>query len=357
MFYDFRNPGLAVTGPDKDVTITSETLNVTGVVTDALTAVSVVVTAEGIDHTATVNEGGAFAQTLAFSKEGIYPVIVVATDENGNSSRVQRNIRFQRGSIVINKGAFATKSTTVSLALAYSAPTGTVSSMQLLYNNTAWTAPMAFALKKTLTLPLGDGVKTVFVRYIDNTGAVSAFYSDTIILDTKLPVGSLTINNGAATTTSSAVTLTLAVADVTGVVKMQFSNNTTVWTSAEPFALTKSYTLSGANGTKTVYARFIDSAGKVSTAVSDTILYAGSTTSSTTADVNIKNGDAFTITTSVPVKITNPDPLSYTYIQTRISLNGTTWGALVGSEHQQNNDRNPLLGQWGKDRVCPVQEG
>ena len=275
VFYDFRNPGLAVTSPDTDVTITNGSIALTGAITDALTAVTVRVAADGTEYTPAPDGNGLFTQPVTLAQEGIYPLIVVATDENGNSSRVQRNVRYQRGSIVINQGAFAAKSATVNLALAYSAPTGTVSSMQFLYNNTAWTAPMAFALKKTVTLPLGDGVKTVFVRYIDNAGAVSAIYSDTIILDTKLPVGSITINNGAQTTASPAVILSLAVADVTGVVKMQLSNNGTLWTAEEPFALTKSYLLPGTNGTKTVYARFIDSAGKISAAVSDSILYAG----------------------------------------------------------------------------------
>ena len=278
VFYDFRNPGLAVTSPDTDVTITNGSIALAGAITDALTAVTVRVTADGTEYTPAPDGNGLFTQPVTLAQEGIYPLIVVATDENGNSSRVQRNVRYQRGSIVINQGAFAAKSATVNLALAYSAPTGTVSSMQFLYNNTAWTAPMAFALKKTITLPLGDGVKTVFVRYIDNAGAVSAIYSDTIILDTKLPVGSITINNGAQTTTSPDVILSLAVADVTGVVKMQFSNNGTLWTAEEPFALTKSYLLPGTNGTKTVYARFIDSAGKISAAMSDSILYAASTT-------------------------------------------------------------------------------
>ena len=38
-----------------------------------------------------------------------------------------------------------------------------------------------------LTLPSGDGPKTVYVQYQDNLGSVSSSYSDTIILDTTPP--------------------------------------------------------------------------------------------------------------------------------------------------------------------------
>jgi hypothetical protein len=323
VFYDFRKPGLSVTSPDKDVTITDGTMNLTGVISDALTAVTVTISVDGkVYNPEVINDN--FTQALTFDKEGIYPVIVTATDENGNSSWVQRNIRYQRGNIVINKGAVATTSTTVNLDLSYvSAPTFTISTMQLLYNNTAWTTPMAFAAKKTITLPAGDVVKTVFVRFIDKTGAVSSFYSDTIILDTKAPLGSITINNGDAVTISATVTLGLAVTDVNGVVKMQFSDNGTTWTTPESFATTRHYTLPGAYGAKKVYARFIDGAGKVSAAVSDTITYAASPTVSDSEYVVIKNGDKYTTATSVPVAITNPNPATYT--QMRTSMNGMTW--------------------------------
>ena len=225
---------------------------------------------------------------------------------------------------MINRGTAVTTSTTVTLDLGYSAPTGTASKMQLLYNNAAWTAPMPFATKKSIVLPAGDGVKTVFVRFTDSTGAASAIYSDTIILDTKAPAGSLTINNGDTVTTKTAVTLNLSVVDANGVVKMQFSDNGTTWTAPEPFAAVRSYNLPLPNvyGTKKVFARFIDSAGKASAPVNDTITYAASAAASNSMYMELKNGDAYTTTTTVPLTIANPDA-AYTLM--RISMNGTTW--------------------------------
>ena len=164
---------------------------------------------------------------------------------------MQRNVQFVRGSIVINKGASSTTSTTVTIDLSYlPAPPASQDKYHAAACSTTRPGqpPTTFASRKTVTLPAGDGVKTISVRFVDDKLAVSAFYSDTIILDTKVPLGSITINNGAAVTTSATVTLNLAVTDVNGVVKMQFSNNGTTWSSLEPFAVKAAWTLPATPG-------------------------------------------------------------------------------------------------------------
>jgi CBS domain-containing protein len=333
VFYDFRKPGLSVTSPPKDVTITTGTVTVAGVISDALTDVTLTITADGNVYQQTL-PNGPFTQPITFTQEGIYPVVVTATDLSGNSSTVQRNVQYQRGYVVINKGAAATTGTTVTLDLSYSAPTGTVSTMKFLYNNTSWTAPMVFSRTKTVTLPSGGGVKTVFVRYTDSTGGASAIYSDTIILDAKAPMGSITINNGDGLTTSPTVTLRVAVSDANGVVKMQFSNDGLHWLTAPyamsyaPWDLTNvTYGGTALHGVKKVYARFIDGAGKVSATVNDMIFYAASATPSTSGDVVINGGAPYTTKTTVSVAVTNPTPSVYT--QMRTGTNGTTWSSWV----------------------------
>ena len=203
VFYDFRKPGLAVASPDKDMTITDGQMTISGLVSDALTTVTVTISAAGVDYTPTVNVDGSFTQALTFADEGVYPVVMTATDLYGNSASMQRNIRFLRGSIVINKGAAFTTSTAVTLDLGYvSAPTLTMSTMQLLYKNTAWTAPDGLCRQEGHHPSGGRRGEDGLVRFIDKGGAVSAFYADTIILDTKVPLGSIAINNGDAVTTS-----------------------------------------------------------------------------------------------------------------------------------------------------------
>jgi len=87
------------------------------------------------------------------------------------------------------------------------------------------------------------------------------------------PSGSIVINNNAAYTTSSSVTLTLTAADTTsGVYRVRFSNDGVWDTEAwEQSSLTKTWTLTSGDGNKTVYYQIKDNAGLITTH-SDTII-------------------------------------------------------------------------------------
>ena len=66
--------------------------------------------------------------------------------------------------------------------------------MQFSTNGTTWTAWGAFATTTSLTLPSGDGLKTVSVRFMNSSGTVLGTYQATITLDTTAPAnGTLTI--------------------------------------------------------------------------------------------------------------------------------------------------------------------
>ncbi len=80
---------------------------------------------------------------------------------------------------------------------------------------------------------------------------------------------SISINNGAANTTSATVTLTLGATNATA---MAISNNASfTGVSYETYSATKEWTLTSGAGTKTVYAKFRNS--NDSAVVSDTIAY------------------------------------------------------------------------------------
>jgi hypothetical protein len=233
--------------------------------------------------------------------------------------------------IVSSTGDFTyTASTTVTLNIYYPGAT----KMQLLTNNATWSAwgPVPATMTKSVTLPAGDGVKTVFARFQDAAGSASPVFSTSINLDTKAPTGSVSIAGGVATTDTLDVTLSLAAADANGVTQMQFSNDGTTWSILEPFAPTKSYTLSGVvgvPGAKKVLARFRDPAGKISASATDTILYVTSQPTFLPGAVTISNnigGNDFTTTVGVKLSITKPDP---TYTQMSLSSNGTTFGGWV----------------------------
>ena len=87
------------------------------------------------------------------------------------------------------------------------------------------------------------------------------------------PSGTVTVNGGAAYTDSANVTLALSASDGTGsgVTQMQFSNDNTSWGTPVAYASSYAYTLPAGDGAKTVYVRFIDAAGNIGPAASDTI--------------------------------------------------------------------------------------
>ncbi|MBI5561633.1 MAG: hypothetical protein HY894_02080 [Deltaproteobacteria bacterium] len=72
-------------------------------------------------------------------------------------------------------------------------------------------------------------------------------------------------------TDSASLTLTIAATDNVGVAQMRFSNDHAAWSAWQAYSTMKAWTLTSANGTKTVYAQFRDGAGNVSAVVSDSI--------------------------------------------------------------------------------------
>ena len=90
--------------------------------------------------------------------------------------------------------------------------------------------------------------------------------------DSTPPTGTISINNGAAYTTSTTIALTLSCSDGgSGCSQMQFSNDGTAWSGLEIYAASKSWTLTSGDGNKTVYVRYRDGSGNISSNYSDTI--------------------------------------------------------------------------------------
>jgi subtilisin family serine protease len=84
------------------------------------------------------------------------------------------------------------------------------------------------------------------------------------------PTGTVVLAAGDAWTKTTTITATLSATDTSGVTHACLSNTSTC-TAFFAWTPSKSWTLSGASGTKTVYASFKDTYGNVSTVVSDTI--------------------------------------------------------------------------------------
>ncbi|OQA17303.1 MAG: hypothetical protein BWY63_02449 [Chloroflexi bacterium ADurb.Bin360] len=90
------------------------------------------------------------------------------------------------GSININSGAAMTNNRIVSLSLS-ATDNVAVAQMRLDFSG-VWQAWETFTASKSITLPAGDGTKTVRVQYRDAAGNTSATYAKSIILDTTPPL-------------------------------------------------------------------------------------------------------------------------------------------------------------------------
>ncbi len=123
---------------------------------------------------------------------------------------------------------------------------------------------------------LAQGSYSYSIVAVDNIGNMSASspLSAAIIVDKTAPKGSILVNNNAAYTNSTQVSLKLSATDTggSGIYQMNFSNDKIHWTAPELFAETKNWTLTSASGTKTVYVKFWDKANNVSAVYSDKII-------------------------------------------------------------------------------------
>lgn len=123
--------------------------------------------------------------------------------------------------------------------------------------------PSTSTTAATYTAPLAISATTT-VRYfaLDAAGNAEPAKSGIYTIHTgDLTVQTFTINNGAATTTSPNVTLSISATDAMEVISMRFSNDGVTYSSDEPYATSKSWTLAAGEGVKTVFVRFTDGAG------------------------------------------------------------------------------------------------
>jgi parallel beta-helix repeat protein len=143
-----------------------------------------------------------------------------------------------------------------------------------------------------------EGERRIEGRAEDRAGNVRTT-SITVRLDKTPPTGSLTINDGADSTTSTTVTLRITANDpLSGVAEMRFSNDGRTWSDWEGFQSTRSWDLtrfggSSSSGLKTVYAQVRDRAGNVSQTFSATIRFTFFATGTLTGHIGSVTSVAF----------------------------------------------------------------
>lgn len=92
------------------------------------------------------------------------------------------------GSVLINGGAAATRSTAATLTLSASDALGAVTQMRFSNTGTSFSPAEAYATTKAWTLSSGAGTKSVYVQFKDAAGNWSGSFNDSIVLDTTAPV-------------------------------------------------------------------------------------------------------------------------------------------------------------------------
>ncbi|MCR8631397.1 immunoglobulin-like domain-containing protein [Paenibacillus radicis (ex Xue et al. 2023)] len=119
-----------------------------------------------------------------------------------------------------------------------------------------------------------NGNKTIYARSMDAAGNMSVETSYTVSnIDTTAPIGSISINGGAAATNNVNAILQLTASDIgVGGITMELSDNGSVWSAPIAFSPSLSRTLASGDGTKTVYIRYKDSLGNTSPVYSDSIM-------------------------------------------------------------------------------------
>ena len=196
------------------------------------------------------------------------------------------------GTLSIDSGATTATKRAVSLGLSGSDGVGMVgyivteSNSNPLHTSSDWvnvTSTTSLSSDIAFTLSDTDGTKTVNLWFKDSAGNVSSTISDSIELsvDTTAPTcPSVSIDSGAANTSSDTVTLSLSATDTVGVTAYFASENSTTpetssdWvsvTAATSYSADVSFTLSSGTGSKTIYVWFKDANGNISARDDDSI--------------------------------------------------------------------------------------
>ena len=129
------------------------------------------------------------------------------------------------------------------------------------------------------------------------------------VADTTPPTGSVIINNNAAYTNSTSVTLTLTATDASGVSQMCISNENTCSSSSwETYTTSKSWILTTGDGSKTIYVWFKDGAGNAnSSSYTDSITLDTTSPSNATGSNFINSGSLSTTSSTVSLTISATD--------------------------------------------------
>lgn len=200
-------------------------------------------------------------------------------------------------------------------------------------------------LSYTSTTALTNGqTYYVSIKATDGAGKEGSYGTEkSFTIDTTAPTnGSISINAGAAYTTSTGVTLTISATDAS---QMNISNDNTTWNGWETYATSKAWILSSGDATKQVYIKFRDreTSGNESATYSDsTILDTAAATISNISDTrSIVSATASTVDVSWATDESANSVVEY----------GTSTGIYTYSKTDSDLDINHRITLTGVDNI------
>ncbi|MBI2167359.1 MAG: Ig-like domain repeat protein [Candidatus Omnitrophica bacterium] len=251
-------------------------------------------------------------------------------DWAGNIARLYDSIILDTlaptGSLNINSGAVYTGTPTVTLNLSAQDSGSGIDKVSFSQDNTTWTAPEVYNSTKTFTLPSGDGNKTVYLKYYDKAGNVSAVYSKSIILDTLPPSGTVRVKNSVQFVNQRFIDLEFSASDAgSGLDWVRVSNDNSTLTEIPYTTLVPGWALLEPDGVKTIYVQFKDKFGRWSSLVTTTVTLDRVKPGVSAA---ISSGKTYSNSSPVIVNLLATDDRSAgTKLQMRFAVDGTAEGS------------------------------
>ncbi|MBA2938744.1 DUF5011 domain-containing protein [Paenibacillus sp. CGMCC 1.16610] len=135
-------------------------------------------------------------------------------------------------------------------------------------NDSTW----ATSTIRTLSITNQTGTFYIHTKVYDEAGNWTLATGGPYKLDNEMPTGAVSIPKKFTNVTT--VPIQLSATDLQGTVdKMRFAVDSGVWGSWETFTTDKTITIPATQGTRTIAAQFMDSAGNISTTYSDTVTF------------------------------------------------------------------------------------
>lgn len=197
-----------------------------------------------------------------------------------------------------------------------------------------------------------DGLKTVWVRWADIQGTWTDWNeasSDSIILDRGLESGTVTLNDGAASTSSHNVVADVPVNNPSAVVSVQLSNDGETWTT-KPYKESINWLLAGGEGLRTVHVRWVDALGRQSVGATDSITVTSTPPSVSNITATIVPGGRPTNTVPIRVSWLGDDSGAIEYY-VAVSRNGGAWSTVASRMAETTAVVNVASGSKYKFRV------